>query len=659
MGYFRERKRSRRFWVVSAAVGPAVVSLSVGVALFGGVQANAAGGTWHPAAGAKSGTAGLVATSPLQLHRVGTVDLAHPQKSTSSFHAPVAAAPVRTGAAMSSERHAVPLKLYHALPGTAAFRAAKTAPLSALPHSSVSSVSGNTTTHSFDGINALMNSSSNSPYLGAIGDLTPPDQGLAAGRGKSGTAIVELVNDTFDVYSTSGKPLTQALPAFQVFQQPPSTFLSDPRVYWDAASGHWFLTMFAFPALGGSGTDQYGCVNGGAVANNCQTAQFIAVSATSNPLGKYTVFWFDTTDGTNTSGTGGHIGDGCGCFGDFDQVGSDSNGFYITTNEFCVSGNTACNTSVTGGFNGTVIYAFSKSALLTAAETNGPLPAIQRYGVNSLDDPFAAYHLSPSTATQGSTADNTEYFVESNANLPGDPTVETSGLEVFALLGTSALKSGGTPSFVNTNVSTENYTAVPPVAVQESGSIPFGNLVGRGVTPGLLTDFNAVQQTTYANGLLYTELNTGLALGMQENAGAAWFVLKPTPSASSVSATNAANGYVETTQDILYPAISVNAKGQGYMAFALAGPAMYPSPAYVAFNGTKGAASVVHLAASGATPLDDFSCYGGGGCRYGDYSMAQEYNGTTYMATEYVPGGTRDTFANWGTRIYSATDGKK
>jgi hypothetical protein len=621
-------------------------------------------------AGAPVGAAHLTArstsvpasTSTLALHVVGKVNLTRIAGTAAAFSSRSRVE------GPNYPHHSTPLGLVHQ-PNAFSTRALM-ASSSSLPKASLDSIGGNVKgEHSLNGISALVNSSYNSPQLGGVGDVTPPDQGLGVGPGPSGsTALLEMVNDTFAAYSPSGKRLIAPLAAFQVFDQPPTTFMSDPRVYWDPQSGHWFLTMFAVPALGGSGTGPYGCVNGGVIENGCNSAQFVAVSVTKKALGTYKVFWFDTTDGTNSTsevpGPGGHIGDDCPCFGDYDMVGMDNSGLYISTNEFCFNSSPSCTpvqqggTNQTGGFNGTVIYAISKSGLIAAADGKGNAPAAQRYGVDTLTDPFAAYHLAPSSVTQGSHAPSTEYFVESNANLPGDPTATTSGLEVFALLHTARLATGGTPTFASTKVGTEKYTAIPPAAVQESGPIPYGNLAGTGTTPGLQTDFNAVQEVTFASGHLYAELDTGLALGTQENAGAAWFVLNPQPASSSLTASKAANGYVETNQDVLYPDISVNATGQGYMAFALAGPGMYPSAAYVSFNGTKGTGHTVYVAAAGSNPLDDFSCYPASGvsgdCRYGDYSMAQQYHGTTYMATEYVPSGARDTYANWGTRLYDA-----
>jgi hypothetical protein len=113
-------------------------------------------------------------------------------------------------------------------------------------------------------------------------------------------------------------------------------------------------------------------------------------------------------------------------------------------------------------------------------------------------------------------------------------------------------------------------------------------------------------------------------------------------------------GHVASTANILYPAISVNHSGVGYMAFAAANSNRHPSAAYVAFNGTSGPVGPIRLAAKGTDALDDFTCYlraSAGSCRYGDYSAAAYLGGRIYMATEYVPAGNRDAVSIWGTRI--------
>jgi hypothetical protein len=366
--------------------------------------------------------------------------------------------------------------------------------------------------------------------------------------------------------------------------------------------------------------------------------QFIAVSQTTDALGSYTIFAIPT-------GTSVIDNTACPCFGDFDMVGADNSGFYITTNEFGIPG-------VGGGFNGTNLYALSKAGLIAAAN-GGPLPALFLYPIPTLSDPFGAYHLAPSSVTQGSAAPKTEYFVESDGN-----SFSNSALEVWALTNTNLLSSTGPVLAPAASVATEGYS-VPPNAVQKSGPIPFGNTQGATVASPLQTDFDAVQQVTYASGELYAQLSTGVtAGGGATKAGVAWFALHPTPGPGSVSARNDGNGYVQVNGHLLYPSIGVNANGHGYMAFALSGGNNFPTAAYIKFDDDEGAVGPVLTQKAGTTPLDDLSCYpaAAGGCRYGDYSATQVYNGRVYLATEYVHALTNvsgGAMANWATRIWS------
>ena len=469
--------------------------------------------------------------------------------------------------------------------------------------------------HGFDGLTSAINAANNPVF----GDVSPPDQGLAVGPSSAGTAVVEFINQSLNIYSPKGKSLLGAIPGFQVFGIPANSFLSDPRAYWDPQTHHWFLTMFTF---------------GDGISAPLST-QYIAVSQTDSPFGSYTVFSIDTSDSGNTAG-------GCPCLGDFDQVGADNTGFYIATNEFSVDG---------PNFNGSVVYAASKRGLITAAQGNGPAPVVQSYHVPFTSDPFAAYHLSPSSVTQGAQFPNTEYFVESNAN-----TNFGSGLKVYALLGTNVLNTGGRPALVMTSVGTEKYST-PPNASQKSGPFPLGQSLGQTGVAQLQTDFDAVQEVTYAGGWLYAELSTGFNFGTGQNSGAAWFVLRPSAGSSSVSASLVSDGYLRTSQDLLYPVIGVNASGHGYLNFAISSTSRNPSTGYVEFNGASGPTGQVHIASRGVNPLDDFTCYppfSTGQCRYGDYSMAQNFNGKIYMASEYVAPQPRDTNSNWATRIWSA-----
>lgn len=463
-----------------------------------------------------------------------------------------------------------------------------------------------------------------------VGDLEPPDQGTCVGPdGHGRTLVVEIINNAVAAFTPSGTQVLPVTPTFALFNQPNTASPSDPRCYYDSTTQRWFFTEFV-------------------VGSPAPSTQFVAVSKTSDPLGNYEVFGIDTTDASNP------VGD-CPCFGDFDQIGADANGFYITTNEFS-------NIGAAPGFNGTVMYALSKWRLELAAD-GAPMPPVAVYQITGdafgSSDGSQPYHVSPaSTPPGGSYAPDTEYFVESNSNASSD-----NHLIVYALTNTGALFFGGTPPLAATEIASEAY-AFPPDATQEAGPIPLGNVIGvlgapffSTTTPqGIQTDFNAVQEVTYTDGNLYGELDTASGSPSSPSNAAAWFNISASTWGHAVSAHVARQGYVATSQNVMYPDIVVNGEGNGYMVFSLSGASMYPSAAYVAFNANAGPVGQVNVAASGAGPEDGFTCYitGYGGCRWGDYSGGAVWNGQAYLMAEYIPSSGRDTFTNWSTFVWSA-----
>ena len=386
---------------------------------------------------------------------------------------------------------------------------------------------------------------------------------------------------------------------------------------------------------------------------SCATTsvQFVAVSQSDNPLGSYAVFAIDTTDGTNPYGD-------CPCFGDYDQIGADSNGFYIATNEFSIN-----NAPPAAIYNGSVIYTISKQRLASAAD-GGKLSSVARYAITA--DSFGTsdnaansgpYHVSPaSTPPDGNYANNTEYFVESNSNLLSD-----NHLIVYAMTGTDALNHGGIPALRATEIASESY-AFPPDATQKNGPLPYGSPNYGATTPtGLQADFNAVQEVTYTNGQLYGAMDTGVGGSPPSTDGIAWFDLNPSAHARDLSVQVTSQGYVKSSQNLLYPDVVVNGSGQGYVVYSVSGADEYPSPGYVAFNGQSGPSGNVRLATEGSAPEDGFTCYPApstnypefGGCRWGDYSGGAEWNGQFYLMAEYIPPSPRDTYVNWGTFVWS------
>ena len=168
-----------------------------------------------------------------------------------------------------------------------------------------------------------------------------------------------------------------------------------------------------------------------------------------------------------------------------------------------------------------------------------------------------------------------------------------------------------------------------------------------------------MQESTYTDGNLYTELDTavGATSTSPGNDGIGWFALAPSTSGSAVTASIVKQGYVSNSQNLIYPDLVLDGAGHGYLDFAVSGSAEYPSAAYVAFHTQP--TGPIHLAAAGTAPEDDFGCYppfgnSGTGCRWGDYSGGAVWDGRAYLMTEYVPALPRDSHGNWGTFVWSA-----
>ena len=456
-------------------------------------------------------------------------------------------------------------------------------------------------------------------------DISPPDHALAVGTSSAGPIIIQSLNLSLQAFTRSGHPLTPPIGANTFMGLGPCTDTgfpvncpSDPRVYWDPQTRHWFITDFTF-------------------ANVPLGEQFIAVSRTTNGLGSYTIFSLPT-------GAGFIDPSDCPCTGDFDMIGADNNGFYLDVNEF---GQTS--------YHGADIFAVSKRALIGAA--NGGNAVVFLYTVPTNSDPFGGFRLAPASTTQGSRFPNTEYFVENDGDLNSN-----TSLEVWALLHTRTLNGSSptAPPLVEKSVETEGYS-IPPPATQKAGPIPFGNTVGALVAQPVDGGFETIQDPTFASGNLYVQLGTGVkAGGGAFRGGLAWVVLRPKPGASSISVKKVSNGYVAADAQLIYPTIAVNSHGVGWMAFTVTGANHYPSAGYIRFNGVHGATGKIHIAKAGTKPLDDFTCYPGSGngptCRFGDYSASQFFNGRVYMGVEYIHNLTNvsagaDT--NWATRVFS------
>jgi hypothetical protein len=490
-------------------------------------------------------------------------------------------------------------------------------------------------------------------YANTQFSLEPPDQGLCVGSGY----VMEAINNAIEVFDSTGKVVSGPTALSQFFHLLPEIvrstplvygqFVSDPRCYHDAATGRWFVTELEIdvdPVTGLFGN---------------HSSVLVAVSKTSSPTGKYYLYSFDTTGGDGTD----PLHPGCPCFGDQPLIGADAHGFYITTNEFSINA---------ADFNGAQIYALSKAALEAGAL--GTVVHIDAGAIPTppVDNAFGSlwYSIQPasSPSATGSSGSGTEYFLSS---LQFGYTPFDNRIAVWALEGTASLGSTSPHlSLLHTVISSESYGQVNSFGASEmSGSTPLRDALG---DTDSINQLNAnddrMNQVVYADGALWSGVNTNVSVDGQTRQGIAWFVVEPSMGGGQLHAHMRNQGYVAVAgEDVLFPSLGVTRDGSAVMSFTLSGPDYFPSAAYTRV-GQRG--DSVHIVGAGAGPDDGFTgyaAYGGNGiARWGDYSAAvSDEHGNVWLAAEYIGqtctfaqflldttcGGTRSMLANWGTFI--------
>ncbi|MGA8522176.1 MAG: hypothetical protein WB807_03905 [Candidatus Dormiibacterota bacterium] len=587
-------------------------------ALLGAVTLVAAGAGAFPAAAAGSSTTGA-AVALRQLTKIGTTNVR------------ALAAHVSAGA-RSYSRH---LNLPDKTP------ASKSTPIP-VPNPSPTPIgTGKGGASGFVGLTDL--AQVNAYPSGTQFSLEPPDQGLCA----HGGYVLEPINNALQVYTESGKAaLSPALGLSAFFGLPPEIefgpsgnptffgpFISDPRCYYDAQTDRWFVTELEIAVDPSTG------------ALLPSSAELVAVSQTNDPLGSWTTFSINSTEAGDAN---------CPCFGDQPRIGADANGFYISDDIY----------PITGVFNsdGAELYAVSKQGLTAAADGTGPLPTLVaiHVGATKILNPadgkkYPANALQPAESPQGGGyASNTEYFM-STPDFNGFATMGGEGASsvlIWSLTGTNTL-SNKKPAvkLAHANLASEPYTA-PIAAVQKAGVIPYGTSLGATESELSVND-DRMQQVEYANGVLYSSLNTGIGSDPTNQAGVAWFAV--TPTGGKKLGGTVSDGYVAVGggATLLYPSIGLGTDGTGVMTFSLSGPSNFPSAAFMNFSGGRPSGSI-YIVGAGAAPEDGFTCYAAAGfgpnCRWGDYTAAtSDGAGKIVMGDEMIAQSPRNPDANWAT----------
>jgi hypothetical protein len=471
-------------------------------------------------------------------------------------------------------------------------------------------------------------------YTNTQYSLEPPDQGLCVGAG----FVVEAINNAISVYDTSGNLLSGPEALSQFWGLTPEIdrttgitgqFISDPKCVYDPATQRWFITEL----MQDTGT------NGGG-----RNFNLIAVSKTSDPRGAFKVISYDVTD-DGLNGTPNHAG--CPCFGDQPLLGFDAYGVYQSTNEF---GDTA--------FNGAQIYAIPKKGLIDA--THGDVSHLYVVAINAAQAlvPYGglSYTVQPAVSdgggnTSNSSGNGVEFFL--SALQFGSPPYQVldNRIAVWAMGNTHSLTTSSPHLSLSFQVIASETYGQPNPAAQKPGPIPLGASLGESEEL-INTNDDRMNQVVYANGLLYSGVNT--IIGDGSRTGIAWFAVKPNFTAGAVSGRVVHQGYVAVAgQSVIFPSLAFAGEDSGVLGFTLVGPDYFPSAAYVKVS--EDGTSAVHIAADGAGPDDGFSGYvfysGGNVGRWGDYSAAVSDGNNVWFATEYIPNAPRTALANWGTFI--------
>ncbi len=587
------------------------VLLTTGAAIgvLWGAQASAAQTARPVATSQKAGTVRVV----------GAINLA-------AVSARLAKAPPAAGSAVAPEAgRAIPLRRFRTHPAMSASLAMANAPEPTAVGRLVAATGA-----SFNGLDH--NDQRTLADNGNQFSLEPPDQALAVGGGY----VVEAVNNAFMVYNKVGKPLLPVPVSMNNFMNQESEYnrttgqrgpsLSDPRAYYDAATKRFIVAEWA-------------TLNDTAGNPLNISVQFVAVSQTADPTGAWSIYSYETTNADLA---------GCPCLPDFNQLGGDANGIFITTSLFSLS---------SGSFVGTKIYALPKAAL--EAASGGPAPVIS---FPLMPNDFTVHPTIVPPHGQYATANGgMEYFVEGTADLTRYGVGKA--INIFAVSNTSSLL-GSSPSLTLQEVTlpSQKVDANLPKAMQMDGPRPLGGPSGLNDPVPLLDAGDARIGSTpyYVNGTIWAVSGTAIAPHRSEmRDGVAWFQVATSAGAGSFGASITNQGIIAGPKgiDLTYPAIAVSPSGQGAIGVTVVGANMFPSTGTIPMPTFS--SPVITLSGIGAQPDDGFTAYpqyGGSGVgRWGDYGAAAvDETGVFWFGNEYIPDSAkypRSLLANWGTYI--------
>jgi hypothetical protein len=467
---------------------------------------------------------------------------------------------------------------------------------------------GPAVTHSFDGLNDLINDQ-------LYGALTPPDQGLCVGPDHTlkgvPDAVWEVVNEVAQETTKSGTMLTSPVNLPTLFQDPYA--FSDPRCLFDPSTQSFYFTEIGYPVATGPSSTGNNTVDDVLVINSRGAA----------------AYQFDTSLG----GT---------CFGDQPKTGFDNNAVIISTDEYC--GATDSN------YEGALTLVISKPELVSEATTvsDAALGPVSLAG-----DPVVGLDPAIDTGTPTAYLVNSVPFLAS-----GDNNAVGDTLGLWTLSNTRSVTTGvGVPALTSQVLPSEPYAFPVPAPSTGNGSTTTYNGLAITSETVLNPDDSRLSGPVHVTpapggGLdLWTALDAAVAPsgGTATQDGAAWFEI------STGRGRVVDQGYVAAKgASLLYPAVYAPLSGRPTMVYTITSSTINPSAAYSVLGspGIKvvGAGAGPHWSFADAPPFNTF--------RWGDYSWAgpDPETGDIWMATEYIPPTAEwDGYDNWGTYVFAVS----
>lgn len=429
----------------------------------------------------------------------------------------------------------------------------------------------------------MANASSICPYWGSC---LHPDMALGA----SPSWVLQGVNESFAVYSTTGSLQPGWPKNYQSFFGVPSPGSCDPRgpymvdvrAFYDPADGRFWAAM-----LQDEGTFGY---------NNCpfKSLYWIAVSQTSNPNGAWNVYAFDMARGTNSAA-------------DYTQFGFDSQAIYFSSDMLDPTGNT---------FRYAEVFAANKAKMEAGS-------AVTAQGFTQLKvNGILVDSVQPvETEALGSGAPGAELFINTFNINSSRCSSGCKGVVVWAFANPL-----GTPSLSDVVVSTSTYT-MPPNADEPGCTRCIETFDSRiGGTP------------VYTNGKISFGFETGVNNGTQVVPGIFWAQIKPTLSGGTITGgTVYQSGLISFSGDraASYSALMPDKNNNLFMVVNTMSSTIDPSSMYTARRSTdalgtfeKGKFIIQSTTPKTRPAYGDFAATSYDGSATNNIWLASEYSGS-------------------------------